>query len=494
MQTETTRVVLRLRTPWEAVDLGISMVRSWWLPILASWLALFVPVVLAAWLLAPSTTVALVVIWWLKPLFDRVVLNVLAQGVFGPLPRWSDTLSALPALLLRSGLLLSLLPLRFSPHRSLTLPILQLESLRGRAYGHRGRTLSGRDGTTAIGFTVLCSGFELLLIFTASLLGAVVLGDPFQTQIDLDDWLTTLNTPHWLVGLYALTLTLVEPFYVGGGFGLYLNRRIELEGWDIEVAFRAIARRHRQRSAALRSAVLIGALTLGAGSLLGATLPARAAEPLRCESARPAAATECIARVLGMPEFERQQEQGGWRLRRWVRELFGDDDRDDERSESGIWLGELLAASLKVLAWVALVFGGLALTGVLARHVASRRRPEAAPGAAISPGETEAALELPADVVGAALARWSVDPVAALGLLYAGARADVIARLELALPCGATERECERAARRRAHGALVDDFGALTRAWIHCAYAERLPSADSFRGLCERWRTHLASA
>ena len=36
----------------------------------------------------------------------------------------------------------------------------------------------------------------------------------------------------------------LEPFYVAAGFGLYLNRRTLLEGWDIEVALRRIAARH----------------------------------------------------------------------------------------------------------------------------------------------------------------------------------------------------------------------------------------------------------
>ena len=43
--------------------------------------------------------------------------------------------------------------------------------------------------------------------------------------------------------LPILAVTLLEPFYVGGGFALYLNRRVELEGWDLEVAFRKAAAR-----------------------------------------------------------------------------------------------------------------------------------------------------------------------------------------------------------------------------------------------------------
>jgi len=37
---------------------------------------------------------------------------------------------------------------------------------------------------------------------------------------------------------YAVTIGFVEPFYVAAGFALYLNRRAELEAWDIEQEFR----------------------------------------------------------------------------------------------------------------------------------------------------------------------------------------------------------------------------------------------------------------
>ena len=37
---------------------------------------------------------------------------------------------------------------------------------------------------------------------------------------------------------YAVVLTMSEPFYVAAGFGMYLNRRMELEAWDIEKELR----------------------------------------------------------------------------------------------------------------------------------------------------------------------------------------------------------------------------------------------------------------
>ncbi len=37
---------------------------------------------------------------------------------------------------------------------------------------------------------------------------------------------------------YAAAVLVVEPFFVGAGFAMYLNRRVELEAWDIEQEFR----------------------------------------------------------------------------------------------------------------------------------------------------------------------------------------------------------------------------------------------------------------
>jgi hypothetical protein len=37
---------------------------------------------------------------------------------------------------------------------------------------------------------------------------------------------------------YAVVIAVLEPFYVASGFAMYLNRRVELEAWDIEQEFR----------------------------------------------------------------------------------------------------------------------------------------------------------------------------------------------------------------------------------------------------------------
>jgi len=37
---------------------------------------------------------------------------------------------------------------------------------------------------------------------------------------------------------YTFAVAIIEPFYVAAGFAMYLNRRVELEAWDIEQEFR----------------------------------------------------------------------------------------------------------------------------------------------------------------------------------------------------------------------------------------------------------------
>jgi hypothetical protein len=39
---------------------------------------------------------------------------------------------------------------------------------------------------------------------------------------------------------YPAAALFMEPFYVAAGFAMYLNRRVELEAWDIEQEFRRV--------------------------------------------------------------------------------------------------------------------------------------------------------------------------------------------------------------------------------------------------------------
>ena len=57
------------------------------------------------------------------------------------------------------------------------------------------------------------------------------------------DWLRLLSEDNLTVAfasaaVYALVVAFLEPFYVAAGFALYVNRRVELEAWDVEQELR----------------------------------------------------------------------------------------------------------------------------------------------------------------------------------------------------------------------------------------------------------------
>jgi len=74
--------------------------------------------------------------------------------------------------------------------------------------------------------------------------------------ISIDDQFFTSGTAFYQLEMlyafcYMAALMLITPFYVTGGFLGYLNSRIDMEGWDLELTFKKIATRFRHIAAAL---------------------------------------------------------------------------------------------------------------------------------------------------------------------------------------------------------------------------------------------------
>lgn len=526
---------MRRRTPWEALDLGHAMFRAWSWPAYRAWLLTYwLAGLVIVGLMSPWPEYAALVLWWLKPLFDRVLLHVFSRSLFASESGLHDVLRELPRLLRGPGVLSSLTLRRFSMARSFLLPVWQLEDQRDGAARARFRLLSRRYRAYAAWLTFFCANMSSLLVVSILIvLAALTPGDaPF---LPLEDWFgNDRSSAQQLLGnlVYMIAESIVEPLYVASGFSLYLNRRSELEAWDIEVGLRRLAERGlppaagRPSALAARVSLLAVALLCTAALLPAPLLAAEDATPpasgqgaAQCpapdedeaadedevpeDDAAPStkvapptvsrdapersAAREAIDAVLADPVFGQLKEESIWRWR---------DDGAETDDSVQPWLKKLveafdfLADALRRLLWV--VAGG-----VLAFLIYLVIRYRADHAAASAPQEGPASLfgfdlrpaSLPADLATAARAALAADNAGeALSLLYRGALVALIERKGIGFLAADTEGDCLQ----RVAGQLDEPsercFTEIVDAWRRVAYG-RLPlGARQVEALIGGWQ------
>lgn len=514
MRLDQLQLTLRRRSPWEALDLGLVMLRQWRGPVYRVWLASFVSFSLVlTGLLWQWPWLTMLIVWWLKPLFDRLLLKVFAEASFGAAPSVRDVWRALPGLLRHSGLIAGLTYRRFSVHRSFDLPVWQLEGQRGKAARARLRVLGRKTSGHAFWLTFVCA--HIVVIFQLGLISMLDIMTP-SDGLHAMSWadLVAGDLPEWAVYAYTLAWiaaeSIVEPFFVAAGFSLYLNRRSELEGWDIEVAFRRMSARlvdeGRSGGQAISRVAMIAATTLSLALLSVQPGTAQAdpsdsaadeASPVSVASApaaRPDGKIKQVAeRVLADPVFGRKIEETTWRMRR--QEAAPDESGPPWWAEYLLKMAGYLATGVRGIIYLLL---GLALVALLVLIYRNRHRfitggragppsvPEALFGLDLRPAS------LPDDIAAAALAELERGQVVvALSLLYRGALIRLIRHQHIEFRDGDTEDTCLRRASGRIDAQAAAYFAALLDAWKRAAYAETPPDAASTRDLCVNWRRHF---
>ncbi len=470
MRLEDLTIVLRPRLPWEAVDLGCAMVRRDFGRLFALWITTVLPVwVLICALLPNSPQLAGFIIWWLKPLYDRVPLYHLSRAAFGVRPGFVETLKAWPRLWF-SQFLPALLWRRFSFIRSFALPAQMLEGLRGAVMRKRVKTLAVDGGGSGIMVSYSFLKLELVL-----LIGLCFTTYDFLPETWRPDWsglfetmdaTSLIKTPFiwWYTGCYMLAMSVVELFYVGAGFGLYLNCRTRIEGWDVELAFRRLA----ARLAPPVLAVLALALFL-------APLTSHAAEN----------ATDVAAEVLKSPDFEVHKVKT-WE---WVPKF--DPDKLDE---SNLPRGDFSFVFMVGEALFYLVLVGLVVWLiwfiVKNAHVFSMRRNAKVEAAApkVVMGMNITRESLPDDILAAAMAAWDAGNAReALSLLYRGSLSWLVTRRRVPIRDSDTEEDCLIHVVRAGDKTEADFFRHLTGAWVQTAYATIPITRDELTALCASW-------
>ncbi len=508
MKIEALTVALRPRTPWEAVELGSALVRrharAIWLP----WLWLTLPVFVLANALAWSIDalwLAGLVMWWLKPAFDRIPLYVLSRAVFGEAPSPRDTLRAQRDWGLR-WLLPYLTWRRLGPVRSLYLPVDFLEGARGSDARERRRALGAPVYGVGMLLTTVCMHFEVALYVGLAAGAMVFVPNEYVLEVGERAWRMLQDMPAWLVLASNtagwLATSLIEPFYVGAGFGLYLNRRTEIEAWDIELTLR------RLRTRLLRGvAPMLVLCALGVATMPGAAqAQARAGSDDDVPRATPAQVFGTTADDSGLrgavkrayedPAVSPKRTVTSWKKRAR--------DRDTPRDDASLrWLGAALAALGEYGLWILVAVLVAILLFTMPRWIGWFRgavaREEREPGQTRRRDAEEVVAPLPEDLVSAIRRLWHDGRQReSLALLYRGSVETMVERTGAVLVPGATEAQMLRASRALAQSDQRDAFAQAVRVWQYAAYAQRFPDGEEFetllREVAERFAWHAGPA
>ncbi len=521
MRLEQISVALRQRGPWEATDLGAALVRRHARAIWRPWFLLSLPFLLAtnalAWA-ADEIWLAALLMWWLKPLFDRIPLFVLSRAVFGNVPGVRQTLGARELWAWRS-LLPWLSWRRLHPARALLLPVDLLEGLRGARRSARCAVLQRAISAQAFGLGLACISFEFVVLVSAWTLVLLFVPTEFLGPAAQQMWQTFMEEPpRWAqmllnLGLWLAT-SLIEPFYIGAGFGLYLNRRTQLEAWDVELGFRRLA----ERATALRAGASALALVL---ALLLATAPApgfardtaatAASASVGKKAAKPEPPTlnarqfvgdalwqtpdprfpPAVRKAMQDPLLAPKQEVREWVLKNPPK------PREAKAGKQAPWI-ELVSMIIGAISEYGLWVLAALLLGWVLWHLPKwlpwvRERVQVPPEAsALVQTPATPIAPLPGDIRASARGLWQQGHRReALALLYRASVERIAEVLGAPFPAGATEADCLRRSRRLPEAAMQQQFARTVRAWQAAAYAWRYPDSEEFEALLAGWQDHF---
>jgi hypothetical protein len=346
-----------------------------------------------------------------------------------------------------------------------------LEGLRGKDYAQRVRLLLRRGDATVVMLALwraaLTGWLALSVFFTAMMFLPAGQAEEWKALLEAwkdDSWGEIPAAVGWL-GLISLLLSmsLVDVFSTGAGFGIYVNHRTWIEGWDVELAFRRLGNRLRGAGAALLGLLLAFGMT-----------PVAEAEV-------EAGPKETIEQVKAHEDFTvhsvdervpktRNPSSWSWGDVSWLAGI----------AQALMWL--VLGAFVAFVVWLIWRYRHL-LRG--SGSVGAKRVPP--PQVRVVMGMEVAPESLPPDIPAAAMELWRVGRrQEAMSLLYRGTISRLIATGGVEIAESDTESDCLRrvAAEAAAHAGY---FSGLTETWMRLAYGRSAPPDEAMQELCASW-------
>jgi hypothetical protein len=496
-------LALRRRNVWEAADAGLLLWRAnffYFLPFFALpfWLCAF------GLRMLPEhfQPLSWLILWYLKPLFDRPVLHIISVRFFEPGSGTGRLLRNLGKNIFR-GLPGDLLWRRLSLLRSAMMPLRILEKLRRKEIKQRKEYLK-KGGLRFCAFLTIW-GLVLEAVFLA--------GEVFFSFIMIDliqeDYIASLNSflikaELFIFVAWCFNYMLVESIYVCMGFGLYINSRVELEGWDIEILFRKFAENRKKKT------ILPGAplLLLAAFLLSPLRAPAEEAEAgpgfsPPGESALaggllpdtgPAAPLETLEAILDSREFGGPSR--GWGIR--LKKQKPDRELPELDFDLAPWVQNLKQVFAFILRLI-LILGICGLGFFAFRYLYKNPRQKTAPpdgwkmGGQIPPSE-----ESPESLLEKAQALYGEGNIRrAWGFCLAALMKSWSLYRSLSFPPDATEYDCLALVRAKGGAAGTGDkgrreteyFAFAVHCWVALAYGGSPPPEGSFEGTLDFCRS-----
>ena len=523
----------RTRSPWQAINLGVIITRAWYWPLFFSWFIPSATLALITTLAFPNLAswLPMVLVWWLKPLWDRGPLFIASRKLFNEPTSLIETLKALPRLYVKDSLMWLTLR-RFSSTRSYDMPVTCLEGLVGGLRKSR-LTILHREGSSESTWTLLLLVHMEVLLMVA-FISLVYLFIPqkftgdvlqfFKHQLSLD--LVIYNA------LYFFAVAAIAPFYAVCGFSQYINRRIGLEGWGIELQFRQLVKNRKISSTSistLLTLIFIGVCLSSSPTNLYAQDPDRnqvqdeeiAATNVSVNQTDDAATEKSerlevkatVKEILGGEVFHQIRQNTEFRFKntkalknndvpQWMISIAEFFERNASTFTS---LGEMfkaitkffgsLAGAVEVVMWC-LLATFIVWVIYLYREFFKRVLNIKPKGQVKKQDEPEQLFGL--DIRGSSLPDRPLDVVKklweshehreAISLLYRATLIHLINERHMPFRSGFTEHDCFTTVKNAYPDApLTNYFGALSNAWEMIAYAHRVPDEANVKLLLAQW-------
>ena len=456
-------IKVRTRTDKETLNLGFMVARRYGFSLLLAILPLWgvaVALALASWWLSGEPLWAVVVLWWLKPLYERPPLVRLSRLVFHEKTDfWREQRSAFAR-----GIVAELTVLRLA---RLTAPVRHalhlLEEVRGRDYRERKRFFSGSGASNGLLFL-------LMLLEMAWLFAMLYLLPSFEIDWTLyySDYDAFHQAAYWLYAsialLYLPLAALTTLLYVACGFMAYLNRRIISEGWALALDLQALAAR-------------LPALFLAVGLAFALI------------AAPPAQAVDAAQDKAWIEARVNDPEKGPDTVRRVPKKPARDEEKRDERNTSTRYAD---ATGFGELSRTVLVGGGIVLAFILLTLVAQHGRWQGGRRQAQKAEADSADLYILSDGKApprdAALEQWHAgNMIAALAVLYARLVSEPRRHQLPAFIRGESESEYLARVQTATSSAQQQFLHELFALWQRGVYGHETLAREAVRGVIERY-------